>query len=85
MRLPRSCKLLSVRVLMTVLANLWSFLEVHVPQIDFHVGWAMAAIALHRSVRAGKHELCAGMVELADVFPVFCVVAGFASTRAATC
>lgn len=76
--LARLCKLASVRVFVTIFANLGGSLELNVLLVDRHL---MASAAIDDAMRAQQWKLGLGVVEPVHVRPGPHVVTGFATQR----
>lgn len=77
-----SRKLPGMRVLVASLTLFWRSAEVHIPHAELKVGRLVAVRAGRGLVRSGEREGSLSMIEPCQVFPVFDVVAGFATSRA---
>ena len=72
-------KLLAMGIIVAILAQLRSRLEVHVHQLGFEIGRLMAIDARRGTVRTQQCELCLGVIEARKFLPRFGGMACFAA------
>lgn len=78
-------ELLCMGVFVAIAAPFRSFCEVYVSHRQLEVRWFVAVCTSHTAMRSQQWKACGVMVELRQILPLLCRVAGLATKLLAVC